>query len=54
MKIKIDSCISNSHEFYGTIYPESEKERDELHDLLEVGESVKIAVLTGKSEEGKR
>ena len=44
MKIKIDSCVSNMNEFYGTIYPESEKERKYLMEMIEINESEKIKI----------
>jgi len=53
MKIKVDSCISTEKEFYGTIYPESEKERDELRDLIILNETVKLTLSTGSDEGGR-
>ena len=44
MKIKVDSNISTRKEFYATIYPESEKEADELVDLIILNESKKCVI----------
>lgn len=53
MKLKVDSCISNRHEFYGTIYPESEEEADYLQEMIEIGESEGIKIDAHHAEGGK-
>ncbi len=48
MKIKVDSCISTHKEFYATIYPESEKEADDLQSLIILNESKEVHISEGE------
>lgn len=48
MKIKIDSCLSNQKEFYGTIFPESEEEANKFVDLIQTQDSIKVSEVKPK------
>ncbi len=55
MKLKVDSSLSNLKEFYGTVYPESEKEAEELSDMIQLSEGKKIkfqSVAKGETKNG--
>ena len=54
MKIKVDSCLSTQKEFYGTIYPESEKEAQMLVDLIQIQDSIKVKEVSQKSKDASK